>query len=182
MADLKAHQRLLSSQQTAMDVLASRTRRSSASSDEGASSARIRHLERLVKEGAEKFALLERCKCEQEAALKKSEAEHAKALQAIQTFLKRVKDLNKSLDNLKTEVKIKDRQLTEVTCELRALRDANNKAEWEKHQREAELRGVPIPGAFSDVRDMADEENEVQSTCNVTSRLRSLQNRYFFKR
>jgi chromosome segregation ATPase len=94
---------------------------------------------------------------------KKVEEDHLKACQAIKSFMKRTKDMDREINKLKSELKKRDDRICDLMSELNELQDACNKAIWEAHQLQAQAQvpGGGMPGAFEDVRDMTEEENEV---------------------
>ncbi|KAJ9588443.1 hypothetical protein L9F63_018176, partial [Diploptera punctata] len=98
-----------------------------------------------------------------EGGKKQIENEHSKACQALKSFMKQQKENSRELEQLKSEMKKKDRRIHEQALQVNELRDALNKASWEAHQLQAQAKvqgGGGMPGAFEDVRDMTEEENE----------------------
>ena len=124
---------------------------------------KVRVLETLCQDSKNKLKESEKKMKENEVS-SQLQNDYTKALQAIKGFMKQQKEKAKELDQLKCEMKRKDRRIQEQTLEANELRDALNKANWEIRQQQAHARvqgGGGIPGAFEDVTDMTEEENEV---------------------
>jgi len=126
--------------------------------------AKVKHLETVLRDGECKLQATEKVLKEKEEKLKKLEEDNLKHYHAVKCFMQRTKDMGREIDQLKSEVKKKDRSICDLKSEVNELKDAYNKAVWEARQLQAQAQvqgGGGMPGAFEDVRDMTEEENEV---------------------
>lgn len=124
---------------------------------------KVRQLESGRKDAELKIQEAEKKMKDKEGKSKKLEEDHLKACQAIKSFMKRTKEMGREMDQLKSEMKKKDRNIRDLLSKMNELQDAYNKANWEARQLQAQAHvqgGGGIPGAFEDVRDMTEEENE----------------------
>ncbi|XP_069674172.1 CDK5 regulatory subunit-associated protein 2-like isoform X2 [Periplaneta americana] len=124
---------------------------------------KVKQLESGWKDAESKLQEAEKKIKDKEGKSKKLEEDHLKACQAIKSFMKRTKDMGREMEQLRSEVKKKDRNIRDLLSKMNELQDAYNKANWEARQLQAQARvqgGGGIPGAFEDVRDMTEEENE----------------------
>lgn len=125
---------------------------------------KVKELESCRQDAVCKLQEAEKKMKDKEGKSKKTEEDYLKACQAIKSFMKRTKDMGREIEQLRTDVKKKDSRIRDLMSEMNELQDAYNKAKWEAHQLQAQARvqgGGGMPGAFEDVRDMTEEENEV---------------------
>lgn len=126
--------------------------------------AKVKQLETELQDADCKLQETEKKLREKEDKLKKLEEGNLKHYHAVKCFIQRTKDMGREIDQLKSESKKKDRCISDLKSELNELKDAYNKAIWEARQLQAQAQvqgGGGMPGAFEDVRDMTEEENEV---------------------
>lgn len=125
--------------------------------------AKVKQLETELQDAECKMQETEKKLKEKEDKLKKLEEESLKHYHAVKCFMQRTKKMGREIDQLKSEAKKKDRCICDLKSELNELKDAYNKAIWEARQLQAQAQvqgGGGLPGAFEDVRDMTEEENE----------------------
>lgn len=126
--------------------------------------AKVKQLETELEDDECKLQATEKILQEKEDKLKKLEEDNLKHYHAVKCFMQRTKDMGREIDQLKSEAKKKDRCICDLKSEVNELKDAYNKAVWEARQLQAQAQvqgGGGMPGAFEDVRDMTEEENEV---------------------
>lgn len=125
---------------------------------------KVKELESCLQDAECKHQEAEKKIKEKEGKSKKVEEDYLKACKVVKSFLKQTKDMGREIEQLRTEVKKRDSRIHDLMSEVNELQDACNKANWEAHQLQAQARvqgGGGMPGAFEDVRDMTEEENEV---------------------
>jgi chromosome segregation ATPase len=124
---------------------------------------KVKQLESGRQDAEHKLQETEKEMKDKEGKSKKVEEYHLKACQAIKSFMRRTKDMDREINKLKSELKRRDDRIHDLMSEVNELQDACNKAKWEAPllQAQAQVPGGGMPGAFEDVRDMTEEENEV---------------------
>jgi chromosome segregation ATPase len=141
-----------------------KTQREGARQEVKALEGKVKQLETELQDAECKLQVTEKKLKEKEDKLKKLEEDNLKHYHAVKCFMQRTKDMGREIDQLKSEAKKKDRCISDLKSELNELKDAYNKAVWESRQLQAQAQvqgGGGMPGAFEDVRDMTEEENEV---------------------
>ncbi|PNF41505.1 hypothetical protein B7P43_G13036, partial [Cryptotermes secundus] len=123
---------------------------------------KVKQLESARQDAEHKLQETEKKMKDRESKSNKFEEDYIKACQAIKSFLKRTKEMDQEINKLKSELKRRDERIHDLMSEVNELQDACNKAKWEAHQLQAQAQvpGGGMPGAYEDVRDMTEEENE----------------------